>query len=640
MKNKKGKRREHLDAALRAGEDKLLHNPSRGEGALCWVTVIFALMSLVMSAVSAISGGDAMTIARAFTEKPIWFALIALLTVYDRVFVFRGRSLTVIVFCLLSVARDVFGVAGASGFNVVLASVSLIAGAAFYGTLFVDQLNPSDSKLKYRVVYGGALLKVILILVTVIAGGTKLAQAGTAEVLNVMSRGLTEIFVVALMICHFDGFGYFRYAVSEITSSEAVAEPDAPEAYEHAEPSDDSPRTDRREPAQVSFDDSEPEEAYVPFDDGEKSAEAEEASEDEAESSSADADADETGAAYVPFEDDSRATTPVTLPDTSEERPVVTGDVSEEDAQPRKTDGETARAPEGEAHSGDDIIDDFVYVPYDDNADTAVDSSVRPVTPADDAGKTAADKSCDYDEQVTVVEEGDVLIDESVIEYEREQKRAREAAAAKAAKEAEEARKAEDARKAEEARKARDAEAARAAAAAERAAGAESDESESYESAEYVAYADDEADEATSGDETAHDATAHDVPDDYAGAGSVEELWERLTPIERRYVSFGLAHHKPEDTLQVKGLSGDLFDVWVDDEVICFQNDLEQATGGRGVRTAVIPFESVQGIGLSRLGGEECIVLTYVQDGEAVKIGFTKDSFGNFKRVMMQAAEN
>lgn len=633
MKNKKGKRREYLDAALRAGEDKLLHNPSRGEGVLCWVTVIFALMSLVMSAVSAIAGGDAMTIARAFTEKPIWFALIALLTVYDRVFVFRGRSLTVIVFCLLSVARDVFGVVGASGFNVVLASVSLIAGAAFYGTLFVDQLNPNDSKLKYRVVYGGALLKVILILVAVIAGGTKLAQAGTAEVLNVMSRGLTEIFVVALMICHFDGFGYFRYAVSEITSSEAVEEPDAPET---AEPSDDSPRAVRREPAQVSFDDSEPEEAYVPFDDGGESAEAEEASEDEAESASADADADETGAAYVPFEDDPRAATPVTLPDTSEERPVVTGEVSEENAQPETTDGETAQAPAGEAHSGDDVIDDFVYVPYDDNADTAVDSSVRPVTPADDAEKAATDGAYDYDEQVTVVEEGDVLVDESVIEYEREQKRAREAAAAKAAKEAEEARKAEAARKAMEAQKAKEAEAARAA--AQSLASDEPDES--YESAEYVAYADDATDEAVVGDEAALDETAHDVQDDYAGAGSVEELWERLTPIERRYVSFGLAHHKPEDTLQVKGLSGDLFDVWVDDEVICFQNDLEQASGGRGVRTAAIPFESVQGIGLSRLGGEECIVLTYVQDGEAVKIGFTKDSFGNFKRVMMQAAEN
>ncbi len=586
MKNKKGKRREYLGAALRAGEDKLLHNPSRGEGVLCWVTAIFALMALVMSAVSAIAGGDAMTIARAFTEKPIWFALIALLTVYDRVFVFRGRSLTVIVFCLLSVARDVFGVVGASGFNVVLASVSLIAGAAFYGTLFVDQLNPNDSKLKYRVVYGGALLKVILILVAVIAGGTRLAQAGTAEVLNVMSRGLTEIFVVALMICHFDGFAYFRYAVSEITSSEAVAEPDAPET---AEPSDDAPHVGRREPAQVSFDDSEPEEAYVPFDDGGKSAEAEEASEDEAESASADADADEIGAAYVPFDDDSRAATPVTLPDTGEECQAVTGDVNNENAQPETTGGDSARTSEGGAHSGDDVIDDFVYVPYDDNTDTAVDSSVRPVTPADDAEKTAADESYDYDEQITVVEEGDVLVDESVIEYEREQKRAREAAAAKTAKEAGEAQK---------------------------------------------------ADEATSGDGTAHDATAHDVPDDYAGAGSVEELWARLTPVERRYVSFGLAHHKPADTLQVKGLSGDLFDVWVDNEIICFQNDLGQASGGRGVRTAAIPFESVQGIGLSRLDGEECIVLTYLQDGEAVRIGFTKDSFSNFKRVMMQAAEN
>ena len=162
MKNK-GKSREYLNTALRVGEDKLLHNPSRGEQVLCWATVLVALMSLVLSVITAIQGGDAMTIVRAFTEKVIWFIMIVLLTVYDRILVVRGRSLAVIVFSLMSVARDVFGVVNASGFMMAVAVLSLIAGAAFYGTLFIDQFNPSDSKLKYWLIYGGALLKLIII---------------------------------------------------------------------------------------------------------------------------------------------------------------------------------------------------------------------------------------------------------------------------------------------------------------------------------------------------------------------------------------------------------------------------------------------------------------------------------------------
>ena len=78
MKNK-GKSREYLNTALRVGEDKLLHNPSRGEQVLCWATVLVALMSLVLSVITAIQGGDAMTIVRAFTEKVIWFIIIVLL---------------------------------------------------------------------------------------------------------------------------------------------------------------------------------------------------------------------------------------------------------------------------------------------------------------------------------------------------------------------------------------------------------------------------------------------------------------------------------------------------------------------------------------------------------------------------------
>lgn len=211
MKKKDAKSRESINAAIQAGEDKLLHNPSRGECILCWVTLIFAFFSLVMSVIGAFGGDGAVPIIRAFTEKPVWFVLIILLMVYDRVLVFRGRSLTVMVFCLLSIASDAIAIVGAGGFSVVMAVLTLLAGVAFYGTLFVDQLAPSDRPLKYRIVYGGALLKLILILVTVIVEGSKSSGAGAVVgVLGIIASGFTELLVIALMICHFDGFGYFR----------------------------------------------------------------------------------------------------------------------------------------------------------------------------------------------------------------------------------------------------------------------------------------------------------------------------------------------------------------------------------------------------------------------------------------------
>lgn len=508
MKNKDGKGREYLNTALRAGEDKLLHNSSRGEQALCWVTVLLALMSLVMSAVTAIAGGDAMTIARAFTEKPVLFVLIVLLTVYDRVFLLRGRSLTVIVFCLLSIVRDVFGVMGADGFAVVLAVLSLLAGTAFYGTIFVDQLSPNDHRLKYRIIYGGALVRLLVILISIIAQGSGLAEAGTAEVLAVMAHGFTEIFVLALMVCHFDsGFGYLKFILNEITA-----------------------------PAEAE---------YVPFD-------------------------DEPEAAYVPL--DEPAVESVKNVDSIEN--IENTESVEPDEAPNP------------AEPDEDVLDDFGYVPYDDDSpDAAVDSSVRPVVmSAEDVGEPEAAYPAvsDGDEPMTVVEEDGVLVDDSVIEYERAQRRREAAEAAEAA----------------------------VAKAAEAASAAVTDTAEDVD--------------------TDTDAAPSSQPESRA-----QQLWAQLTPIEQRYVSFGLAHHKPEDTLQVEGLSGDLFDVWLDDDTICFQNDLDQASNGRGVRTAAIPFDAVQNIGLRDLDGEQCIVLTYIRDGETVEIGFTRASFGNFRRVVL-----
>lgn len=523
MKSKNDKKQEYISAALRAGEDKLLHNPSRGEQVLCWATVLLALMSLVMSVITAIMGGDALTIARAFTEKPVWFALIALLTVYDRVLVLRGRSLITIVFCLLSIARDAFGIVSSSGFSTVLAIISLIASVAAYGTLLIDQLRPSDHRLKYRVIYGGALLKLLVILISVIAQGSTLASSGTAEVLAVMACGATEIFVMLLMICHFDvSFGYFKFVLNEITA-----------------PAEDAPVTDS---AAAPITTSEPE----PDDVGEQ-------------------------VEYVPFEEfgtDKEAATPEPV-EAVQDAESIMPDVMTAKAVDA---GESPAEESSEVTAADEILDDFGYVPYDDDAtDATVDSSVRPVTPVpegDDVQPLRADE-----EPLTIIEEDDVLVDDSVLEYER----------------------------------------------AEQAKAKAIEETNATSDAE------------PRNDEAERETLAEPQP------SRAQQLWAQLTPIEQKYVSFALAHHKPEDTLQVEGLAGDLFDVWVNDEVICFQNDLDQASGGRGVRTAAIPFESVQGIGASRLDGKACIILTYTQDEETVDIGFTSASFGNFKRVMLEA---
>lgn len=589
MKNKDGKGREYLNTALRAGEDKLLHNTSRGEQALCWVTVLLALMSLVMSAVTAIGGGDAMTIARAFTEKPVLFVLIVLLTVYDRVFLLRGRSLTVIVFCLLSIARGVFGVMEADGFAVVLAVLSLLAGTAFYGTIFVDQLRPSDRRLKYRIIYGGALVKILVILISIISQGSGLAEAGTAEVLAVMAHGLTEIFVPALMVYHFDsGFGYLKFILNEVTApsepevSETPEMSEVPEVSEASEDDedDDEPAPHRVPIVPVSADVFEAEgtaDMPVAFEDYEEFEEPEKLEEPD------------VFAAYVAYKEPEKPKTPeASKPhDDPEEEYIPCSELEEFARSVDSTDDTEDTAPDvapadepAPAEPDEEVLDDFGYVPYDDDTpDASVDSSVRPVMSGEDSGAAAPHvfDDDDDDEPMTVVEEDGVLIDESVIEYERAQRRLKQAEA-------------EDAK------------------AAETVEGAENDENA--------------------------ENTDNSAPSPQP-AGRAQQLWAQLTPIEQQYVAFGLAHRKPADTLQVEGLSGDLFDVWVDNDTICFQNDLDQASGGRGVRTAAIPFDAVQNIGLRDLDGEECIVLTYTRDSATVEIGFTRASFANFRRVML-----
>ena len=78
-----------------------------------------------------------------------------------------------------------------------------------------------------------------------------------------------------------------------------------------------------------------------------------------------------------------------------------------------------------------------------------------------------------------------------------------------------------------------------------------------------------------------------------------------------------------------------MFDIWVDGDVICFQNDLGQACDGRGVRTAAVAFADVENISAANYGGEECVVMSYYRGEQLIEIGFTKASFKNFKKVMM-----
>ena len=84
-----------------------------------------------------------------------------------------------------------------------------------------------------------------------------------------------------------------------------------------------------------------------------------------------------------------------------------------------------------------------------------------------------------------------------------------------------------------------------------------------YESP-YVALPDEGNDTGPEGGEEAGKAG-----DDDSGepAGSMPQ---GLSPVELKYAKFAAVHHKPDSTLQVTGMSGDLFDVWVDGDTICF----------------------------------------------------------------------
>ena len=471
--------KEYFDSAIKMGGERLLHNPSKGEQALFVITVVLSFVALVLSAVTAIMTKDAMTIIRAFTENIVWFALVAALTVSDKVLVFRGRSLILILYALLALARDGFAFSGAQGIHVALAVLTVLSGIALYGTIIIDQFNGSDSPIKYWLIYGGSLYKLIYILVSVIVEGNGAAKIGVVNVLAVVANGFASAAVILMLIYQFDGFSFIRYFFHEVTGVDD--EEDEPE-----------------QTAEAASD-------YVDY------------SQDTTESDVlVDEDVIETPAIEQPAEQ---------VAEQQPSEPVV-----------------EAAAEETVEQTEEELIDDFGYVPYDDGSESdAVDNSVKPLT--DNAVEEKKTEQQAYEAYEADLVDDEVLIDESV--------------------------------------------------------------------AEQVA--------------------AEVTPADILAA---------LTPVERKYVSFAMKYHKPHDTLQVEGLSGDTFDVWVDNETICFLNDLNQASDGRGVRSAAIPFEDVQNIGFFDLGGgESCIVLSYLKGDMTVEIGFTKASFKNFKQVMMACAQ-
>ena len=521
-KTNKNSTKEYFRSALQVGEDRLLHNPSRGEQALFICVVVLAFAALIFSVITAIMSKDAMTIIRAFTENIFMFALITALTVSDRVLVWRGCSMIMVLYTLLALAVDVFAFVGAGGIMMVLAIFGVIAGLAFYGTILFDQFNNADKAIKYWLVYGGALYKLLYTLISVIVRGTIASeQSGVANVLAIVVIGLSEVAVILMLIYQFDGFDFAKYLLYEIISNP-----------------DEAVEADTEENTASNVHTAEPEEQiFVPY-----------AEQDKPEGTPV---LDDSMLDDVLIDDEGLLENKV-----EQESEEIQSEEQAENEQADEQPEEILNVPCDEVQ--DEVLDDFGYVPYDDDAqEDAFDNSVKPLT--DDVDNAVLENvQEDYEAYEAADDDEDVLVDESVADI------------------------AEDS---------------------------------NVEAIEDIDLSEEEI-----------------VP---PAKMSVTELMASLTPTERKYIKFAMEYHKPADVLQVEGLSGDLFDIWVDGDVICFQNDLGQACDGRGVRTAAVAFADVENISAANYGGEECVVMSYYRGEQLIEIGFTKASFKNFKKVMM-----
>lgn len=445
---------------LSAIAGRLFKNESKVEAAVFIVAVLLSAVLFVLNIITAVASGIAAEIIRSLTVGVIFFLFVPLLTVSDRFYVVREKSLILIAYSAASIILAVTGFIGTTGVELALAILGLISAIALYGTIIFDQLVMSDHPAKYWLIYGGALYKVLYALVMLIIGGVN--AASVTETITEIVNGFAAISVLVMLLYLFDGFSFAKYMIFEIIDA----------------------GDDKDEPANQT---------------GVTSAE-------------------NMISANTPANEDSN-----TAQKNTDE--VVNADISNEAEYVPYAEDETAPAQQVEAAKEKTIKED----------------SPKPDM---DLGKLLGTAETEPEEQAA----------EAVVE--------------------------------DNSQKAPDA----------------SDEIK---------------------DETPETVKAQEI-----------------SPVEFKYVRFAAAHNKPEETLQVTGMSGDLFDVWVDGDTICFLNDLKQAADGRGIRSAVISFGDVSGFRFDKLDdGAECVVLTYMKSDETREIRFSKESFVNFKRVMEQAGE-
>ncbi len=444
---------------------RLFKNESKVESAVFIVAVLLSAVLFVLNIITAIASGITGEIIRSLTVGVIFFLFVPLLTVSDRFYVVREKSLILIAYSAASIILAVTGFIGTTGVELALAILGLVSAIALYGTIIFDQLVISDHPAKYWLIYGGALYKVLYALVMLIIGGVNAASVTetVAEIVN----GFAAISVLAMLLYLFDGFSFAKYMIYEIIDA----------------------GDDKDEPA------------------------------------------NQTG--------------------------VTNAENTVDDNTPAKKDSDAAQNNTDEGVYAD-ISDEAEYVPYTEE-ETAPAQQIEEAKVIEETAKEDSEENAiDLGKLLNTVE---IKPDEETTEAIGET-----------------AQKAQD----------------------------------------------------------ASDEIKDEIKDEMPEAVKTEGI----SPVEFKYVRFAAAHNKPEETMQVTGMSGDLFDVWVDGDTICFLNDLKQAADGRGIRSAVISFGDVSGFRFDKLDdGAECVVLTYMKSDETREIRFTKESFVNFKRVMEQAGE-
>ncbi len=473
------KNKSHVRKLLSGIAGRLFLNESKSETAVFIAAVLFSAVFMVLDIVNSIIEGKAGAIIMSLTVGIVSFLFVLLLTVSDRFYVVRGRSMILIAYSVFCIILSVTGFIGVSGVGAALAILGLISALALYGTLIYDQLMTDDHPVKYWLVYCGALYRILYALVMLIINSVN--ATGVTGTLKGIFEGLDSIAVLVMLLYLFDGFSFAKYMYFEIIDSGG--------------------------------------------------------------DSGADNDTDE-------------GTTPE----------AGSGSTGEENIKPVQ---DSAPEPDGiQTSEGcrddsipDDAADKAEYMPYTE------DDARQEKTSA------AEDKSAEPEE---------ISKDNSGTEKPSEKTAVNEVAASR--EETEEAVK---------------------------------DEPSGKVSAANVGEAELDAKAITS----------------KADAGEI-------SLVELKYVRFAAAHNRPDETLQVTGMSGDLFDVWVDNDTICFLNDLGQAEAGRGVRSAAIPFGDVSGFRFDKIeDGAECVVLMYMKGDETREIRFTKESFANFKQVMEEAGQ-